>query len=459
MFKIDDVVISGKSVLPVVEGGKGIAVSTGQTAGAWACAGGVGTFSAVNADFYDENMKLTNCSFLGKTRKERREELVKNAIKGGITQAQIAHETSCGNGRIHMNILWEMGASREILKGILDKTSRIVHGVTCGAGMPYQLGEIASSYGVYYYPIVSSARAFAALFKRAYNKFTDFLGGVVYEDPWRAGGHNGISNMDDPKHPQSPYNRIAEIRKTMNSFGLTDVPIVIAGGVWWLKEWVEYIGNSDIGNVAFQFGTRPILVQENPLAKKWREVFMSLKKGDVKLTKLSPTGFYSSAVNNSFLKKLLDLNEREVAVSDDGKNTLSVFGRSFKVADNAFSKALGLIERGYTEAMLTPDNSIVYTTPEHAKQIREDQKNCCGCLSRCRFSSWSENENGSTGVLPDPRTFCIQKTLQAIGHGADPDDELMFAGHSAYRFATDPFYESGFIPTTKQLVNRIMSGA
>jgi nitronate monooxygenase len=35
----------------------------------------------------------------------------------------------------------------------------------------------------------------------------------------------------------------------------------------------------------------------------------------------------------------------------------------------------------------------------------------------------------------------------------------MFGGHSAYRFATDPFYSNGFVPTVKQLVDRIMTGA
>ena len=48
---------------------------------------------------------------------------------------------------------------------------------------------------------MSSARAFRALWKRAYHKFRDWLGGVVYEDPWLAGGHNGLSNSEDPQQP------------------------------------------------------------------------------------------------------------------------------------------------------------------------------------------------------------------------------------------------------------------
>ena len=74
-----------------------------------------------------------------------------------------------------------------------------------------------------------------------------------------------------------------------------------------------------------------------------------------------------------------------------------------------------------------------------------------GCLSQCRFSNWSQHEaDHSTGKRPDPRSFCIQKTLQNIAHDAnDPgtlDNNLMFSGHNAFRFAKDPFYSNGFIP-------------
>lgn len=458
MFHIDDVVVSGRSVLPLVEGGKGIAVSTGETAGAWANAGGVGTFSAVNADFFNENNELVNCIYTGKTRLERRVELIKAAIKGGITQAQIAHDIAGNNGRIHMNVLWEMGASQEILNGILEKTKGLVHGVTCGAGMPYKLAEIAASHGVFYYPIVSSARAFSALFRRAYSKFSEFLGGVVYEDPWLAGGHNGISNAEDPNAPQSPYDRLVEIRAVMNQFGLEHIPIIIAGGVWWLKEWGDYIRNSQIGKVAFQFGTRPLLVKENPISKSWHKILTSLKKGDVKLTQFSPTGFYSSAVNNSFLKELQGLTDRQIILSEDGDASFMINNREYKMSKEMADKASQYVSDGYTVGMLTPDNTMVFATEEHAARIRNDQRNCCCCLSRCRFSSWCENESGTTGLIPDPRTFCIQKTLQSVAHGGDPEYELVFSGHSAYRFATDPFYANGFIPTTQELIDRIMTG-
>lgn len=65
-----------------------------------------------------------------------------------------------------MNVLWEMAGVERVLHGVLEGAKGLIHGITCGAGMPYRLAEIAAKYKIYYYPIVSSARAFRALWKR-----------------------------------------------------------------------------------------------------------------------------------------------------------------------------------------------------------------------------------------------------------------------------------------------------
>ena len=70
----------------------------------------------------------------------------------------------------------------------------------------------------------------------------------------------------------------------------------------------------------------------------------------------------------------------------------------------------------------------------------------------------SGSGKSTTGKKADPRSFCIQKTLQEISHSDRTDDQLMFAGHNAYRFASDPFYANGFIPSVKQLVERLKTG-
>jgi NAD(P)H-dependent flavin oxidoreductase YrpB (nitropropane dioxygenase family) len=463
-FRLPTLVLSGKEVLPLIEGGKGISVSNGQSTGAWAAAGGIGTFSGVNADSFDADGQLIDQIYYGKTRRERHEELLAFSIRGGITQAQIAHEVAGGNGLINMNILWEMGGAERVLEGVLEGAKGMINGVTCGAGMPYRIAEICSRFGVYYYPIVSSARAFRALWKRAYHKFKDLMGAVVYEDPWLAGGHNGLSNSEDPLRPQDPYERVRELRAMMRECGVPDAPIVMAGGVWWLKEWQDWIDNPEIGPIAFQFGTRPLLTQESPISDAWKHKLLSLKPGDVYLNKFSPTGFYSSAVVNPFLQELQGRSERQIAFSQPavGEHTAELpIGprqRIVYVTPSDLERAKGWMTAGYTAAMRTPENTLIFVEPERENEILTNQINCMGCLSQCSFSNWAQNESGTTGLKADPRSFCIQKTLQSISHSDDVEHQLMFAGHNAYRFANDPFYSNGFVPTVKQLVDRIATG-
>ena len=148
MRALNAIVLSGQEVLPLVEGGKGISISNGESSGAWAASFGVGTFSGVNADAKDASGNFVPWHYHGRTRRERHEELIAASIRGGITQAQIAYERASGMGRIHMNVLWEMAGSERVLHGILEGAKGLIHGVTCGAGMPYRIAEISERYRV-----------------------------------------------------------------------------------------------------------------------------------------------------------------------------------------------------------------------------------------------------------------------------------------------------------------------
>ncbi len=467
---LNAVMMGGRHILPLVEGGKGVAATNHLSSGAWAFAGGVGTISAVNADSYDPTGRIIPQVYAALSRRDRHEELVGYAIEGAVQQVQRAYEMASselqrGLGAININVLWEMGGAQRVLHGVLERTRGLVNGVTCGAGMPYKLSEIAASYGVHYYPIISSARAFRALWKRAYSKAAEWLGAVVYEDPWLAGGHNGLSNAEDPRAPQDPLPRVRDLRAVMRESGIPDsVPIIMAGGVWALREWTDWLGNPELGQIVFQFGTRPLLTVESPIPQGWKDRLMTLKEGDILLHKFSPTGFYSSAVRNPYLRALEARSQRQIAFSTTATGDhqflldVGVGRKSYWVTRDDLLRAREWAALGNSEALKTPDNTLVFVTPEDKGVIRQDQSDCMGCLSQCGFSAWADTEANSTGRLADPRSFCIQKTLQDIAHGGDTEANLMFGGHSAFRFAQDPFYSNGFVPTVRQLVDRLMTG-
>ncbi len=466
MFKgLKPILYGGREVWPLVEGGKGVSATNHMSSGAWAAAGGIGTVSAVNADSYDAEGKIVPQVYKSLTRKERHEELIHYGIEGAVAQVERAYEVSGGKGAININVLWEMGGAQQILEGVLARTKGMVAGVTCGAGMPYKLSEIAERHNVMYLPIISSARAFRALWKRAYHKVPHLLGAVVYEDPWLAGGHNGLSNAEDPLVPQDPYPRVKALRDVMTAEGIADsVPIVMAGGVWYLRDWENWIDNPELGQIVFQYGTRPLLTEESPIPQAWKDRLRTLDDGDVLLHRFSPTGFYSSAVRTPFLRDLEARSERQIPYSKQEAGDhivqldVGVKGKNFWVTPHDRARARDWAAEGYTEALKTPDNTVVFVTEADKAVIRKDQIDCMGCLSHCGFSSWKDHDDYTTGYLADPRSFCIQKTLQDIAHGGDPEQNLMFAGHAAFNFKTDPFYSNNFTPTVKQLVDRILTG-
>ena len=68
MKTLNAIRMAGREILPLIEGGKGISVTNGRSAGAWAFAGGVGTFSGVNADSLDAKGRVIPQIYSGRTR-------------------------------------------------------------------------------------------------------------------------------------------------------------------------------------------------------------------------------------------------------------------------------------------------------------------------------------------------------------------------------------------------------
>ena len=464
MKELKKINLCGKEVFPLFEGGRGVNVSNGNTAGAWAKEHCVGTFSGVFPDIKDENGVVRTPEILAKSRLDRHWEMMDKAVDGCVAQAQIAYEKANGSGLINMNVLWELADSQYLIKNVLEKAKGTINGIVSGAGLPIKLAEITSQFGVYYYPIVSSGRALQILIKRGYDKFKEFMGGVVYEDPWFAGGHCGFSNTDEVSKPQSPYEKVVEIRKVLNANGLNNVPIIIAGGVWSLSDWEDYLDNPEVGQVGFQFGTRPLLTQESPISDVWKKLLKSLNLGDVVIQDFSPTGFLSSAIKNSLLTKLFDRTKNQVPFSKEKTEEFSepvayTQNITYYVKKEDMKTVNEQFQRGFTAISATPDDTLIFMDIDEKMQNMEDLKECCGCLSGCKFSGWTTHSpNFTTGKLPDFRSFCIRKSLIEVGHKGNVLNNILFSGKNAYKFKTDPLFNKGELPTVKELIEAIKLG-
>ena len=373
MRAINAIRMGGIDVLPLVEGGKGVSISNGISSGNWAAAGGVGTFSAVNADSFDDQGRRIPQLYHGRTRRERHEELVAYAIKGALDPGAAGlrpgrrqgphprqHPVGDGRRRTHHHRGAGTGEGHHQRRHLRRR---------------HALPAVRHRRPVQH--LLLSDRVLGARLQRAVearlSKAAALLGGVVYEDPWLAGGHNGLSNSEDPNRPEDPYPRVLALRKLMREFGLHETPIIMAGGVWWLEEWENWIDNPELGPIAFQFGTRPLLTKESPIGDAWKERLLTLKEGDVFLNRFSPTGFYSSAVNNGFIQELRERSERQVAYTAEpiGEH-VAEYGvgprkRPVYLTPADLERARSWEAQGFTEALRTPDSTLIFVTPEKAQ--------------------------------------------------------------------------------------------
>jgi len=476
------VFIDGAWILPLIQGGKGVGATNGVNAGAWAAENAGGTIAATGAAIgYDENGRELSYSYAEKSRPKRHDELIALSVEGCILQAKTAFKAAAGKGRIRINFLKMAGGSMQIMREALAGTrlcsgGNMIHAVTMGAGLPSEEdAQICSDEGVFLDPIISSAMAMKVLLKRTFRKwagkYDEIIGAVVYEDPWLAGGHNGLTSREDPDTPNDPYERVKALRIIMNDNGMEKVAIIMAGGVWYLRDWLPWLENPEIGPIAFQIGTRDLLTAESPITDEWKHLLLSMNEGDIALNKFSPTGFYSSAYKNSMILELFERSQRQVpyAVEPDEAMTIKINGpgipvKGYMVRAEDKVKIDMWTHSGFNTALRTPDNTLVFVSPEKAREIKQDRVDCVGCLATCHLSAWSQNPETkyNTGRAPDPRVHCIRKGLLGAIQGYDLDNNLIFAGHNAYLAGEDPFYrdQNGniFIPTVKQLVNRLLTG-
>ena len=288
----------------------------------------------------------------------------------------------------------------------------------------------------------------------------------MYEDPWRAGGHNGLSNSEDPATPEQPYPRVRQLRDTMRELGLDETAIIMAGGVWHLREWQDWLDNQELGPVGFQFGTRPLLTRESPISDAWKRRLLELEDGDVLLHRFSPTGFYSSAVRNDFLRELEGRSNRQIAfaAAPDAERGLTeplafgTRGRWLYVRPEDMERVRVWIAEGYSQAMKTPDDTLIYVA--RTRRSRSDA---------IRPTAWAACPPASSATGPAARTTprasrrirapsAFKRLCTRSPTAPRSARQLMFSGHNVYKFRQDPFYSNGFVPTVRQLVERIATG-
>ena len=148
----------------------------------------------------------------------------------------------------------------------------------------------------------------------------------------------------------------------------------MAGGVWWLEECQDSIDNPELGPVGFGSGTPAAADQGEPDRRPGRAAADVAGGRRLPRIRFQPTGFYSSAVNNGFIRELRERNERQVAFTSEvvGEH-VAEYGvgprkRLVFLTPGDLERARGWEQQGFTEALRTPDSTLIFVTPEQARR-------------------------------------------------------------------------------------------
>src|SRR3546814_4694872 len=89
----------------------------------------------------------------------------------------------------------------------------------------------------------------------------------------------------------------------------------------------------------------------------------------------------------------------DVCSSDLFGLCVGVGRKKYFVTKGDLMRARQWFGQGFVDALKTPDNTLVFVTPDEKTVIRKDQADCMGCLSQCSFSSRSDEHTSELQSL------------------------------------------------------------
>lgn len=302
-------VLAGRELLPVVQGGMGVGVSAGGLAGAVAREGGLGTLSAVD-------LRRLHPDLMART-----EALPKAEAKAAIDAANLealdreicgARAIAEGRGMIAVNVMRALSAYEAYVRQALASGA---DAIVVGAGLPLDLPDLAKDHPqVALIPILSDARG-VQLVVRKWQKKGRVPDAIVIEHPRLAGGHLGAARVEDLNDARFEFETvIPQVREFLAREGLV-VPLIAAGGI---RSHQDIVRLQQLGADGVQLGTPFAVTTESDAALGFKRVLASAKPEDL-VEFVSVAGLPARAVRTPWLEKYLRIEPKLKAVAHPKK--------------------------------------------------------------------------------------------------------------------------------------------
>ncbi len=300
-------VLGGRNLLPIVQGGMGIGVSAKRLAGSVAAMGGMGTISSVDLRrHHPDLMARTQGLHPGEEAKQAINEANLEALSREINAAR---HNAQGRGLLAINV---MRAVSEYGPSITRALECGIDAVVVGAGLPLDLPDLAKDHPkAALIPILSDARGVQLVVKK-WERKKRMPDAIVIEHPGLAGGHLGAAKIADLTDPRFDFeNVIPQARAFLRSAGIEHVPLIAAGGI---RSFEDIARVQALGAAAVQLGTPFAVTEEGDAHPEFKRILAEGKEEDM-LEFTSVAGLPARAVATPWLRAYLKIEDKLQAVA------------------------------------------------------------------------------------------------------------------------------------------------
>lgn len=289
----DPLVIRGKSLTPIVQGGMGVGVSASGLSSAVARENGIGTIASVDLRHLHEDL-LAESQI--NPSEEKYMSLNCTALDREIQKAKSASE---GKGLIAVNV---MKAVKDHAAYVRQACESGADAVVMGAGLPLDLPEMTEGYHKYValLPILSESRGINIVLKRWMKKGI-LPDAIVVEHPAHAAGHLGASTVEGVNDAKFDFKRvIEETFEVFKSLGLESekIPLILAGGMANFEKVKTALKNW--GASAVQIGTAFAVTEEGDAHLNFKKTLAGAETEKV-VEFMSVAGLPARGVRTKFL--------------------------------------------------------------------------------------------------------------------------------------------------------------
>ncbi|MDR0250484.1 MAG: nitronate monooxygenase family protein [Burkholderiales bacterium] len=301
---LSPLILKGRQLLPVVQGGMGVGVSAHRLAGTVASLGAVGTIASIDLRRHHEDLMEISNHADKKTVDEANLTALDREIKAAQAIAQ-------GAGVVAVNV---MRAVSEYANYVRQACRSGADAIVMGAGLPLDLPDLVDEKpNIGLIPILSDARGIQVVIKKWMRKGR-LPDAVVIEHPRYAAGHLGAAKIEDINDPRFDFERVLPTaHEFFRAEGLSEkeIPLIVAGGINSHEQVRQLI---DMGASGVQLGTAFAVTQEGDAAESFKRVLLDAKPEEM-VEFISVAGLPARAVRTPWLDNYLNFLPKLAAVA------------------------------------------------------------------------------------------------------------------------------------------------